>query len=387
MSVERIPVEKICTVGGTQPRAILDAQVVEEYFEAQARGDAFPPIDVVYDGEFYWPYDGFHRIEVCRRASAPLIPARVIQGTVEDARWLSCAANATHGLRRSNGDKRRAVETALRHDRGAGMSDRAIAEHVGVHHSTVAQIRGELEATGGIRQLETRLGKDGKERRLPEKSSKEEEKQEVVYPEPNEQGNYLPWTSYDWKEYKPEDPRLSGCWVRELVAGEDPEGDTLVGDPLYAVGWGARLGKRATVIQASTDTLTTMGAQYGASCMVDWVEEVYPTLSEADQAMARALLRWLEYALGCTSQEVAFNVEEPEQDPEEPEAKPKLQVVPVSKGAVRTSREAIEWFSAEGGPWIDHGLELRGQVEYVQVLRAMKALTLIRDAVRQIHAG
>lgn len=167
--IQPIQVALIRTDGGTQPRAGVTMAVVEEYVEALTDGADFPPVKVVYDGQSYWLYDGFHRVEAHRLAQAPMIDAEVAQGTVEDAKWLSFAANTAHGLRRTTADKRRAVEAALLHPRGQKASDRGIAEHVGVSHVMVASVRGELTATGRIFQLETRVGQDGKERRLPEK--------------------------------------------------------------------------------------------------------------------------------------------------------------------------------------------------------------------------
>jgi hypothetical protein len=52
------------------------------------------------------------------------------------------------GLRRTNEDKRGAVEQALKHPKAGKMSDRAIAEHCGVTHSFVAKVREEVATTG-----------------------------------------------------------------------------------------------------------------------------------------------------------------------------------------------------------------------------------------------
>lgn len=51
---------------------------------------------------------------------------------------------------------------ALRHPKGAKLSDRQIAEHCGVSHATVIKIRAELESTGQIDQSPTRTGRDGR---------------------------------------------------------------------------------------------------------------------------------------------------------------------------------------------------------------------------------
>lgn len=75
---------------------------------------------------------------------------------LQDQRWqflLRCSgkrkahrlANKAHGLRRTNEEKQEAVKHALLHPQAKGMSDRKIAEHVGVHHSTSADWRKKLE--------------------------------------------------------------------------------------------------------------------------------------------------------------------------------------------------------------------------------------------------
>ncbi|RMD90366.1 MAG: streptomycin biosynthesis regulator, partial [Alphaproteobacteria bacterium] len=60
----------------------------------------------------------------------------------------ACGANSSHGLRRTNADKRRAVETLLRDEEWSQWGDRKIARKCAVHHSFVAKIRREL--TGAI---------------------------------------------------------------------------------------------------------------------------------------------------------------------------------------------------------------------------------------------
>jgi hypothetical protein len=167
MSTEWIYIDKIRRDGGTQPRAGLDYQIVQEYAEAYVRGDKFPPVDVVHDGTSYWLVDGFHRVQGSLDAGNEEIECNVAPGTQSDAQWRSYASNAKHGLRRSNADKRRAVEAALRHPAGTAQSDRAIAEHVGVDHKTVGAIRRELEGTGEIPQSETRTGMDGRTITVP----------------------------------------------------------------------------------------------------------------------------------------------------------------------------------------------------------------------------
>jgi len=63
------------------------------------------------------------------------------------------------------------VRAALTHPKTIEekLSDRQIAEHVGVSDRMVNKYRTELESTAKVSQLSERKGKDGKVRKLPEK--------------------------------------------------------------------------------------------------------------------------------------------------------------------------------------------------------------------------
>jgi len=152
--------------GDTQPRAAIDPGVVAEYAEALEAGAEFPPVEVVCDGATYWLVDGFHRFYAHRRHKRTQIRAVVTTGELKDARWKSLGANKTHGLRRTNADKAKAVQKALKlHPE---LSDRAIAEHVGVSNDMVRRYRAAMERqvseydTSNHSRPTTRVGRDGK---------------------------------------------------------------------------------------------------------------------------------------------------------------------------------------------------------------------------------
>lgn len=148
--------------GGTQPRDGLNTVYVSELAQAIEDGAALPPIDVMHDGANYWLYDGYHRVAAHRQANILTIPATIHQGSQQDAQWRSYAANQTHGLRRTNDDKKRAILAALRHPNAAALSDREIARHLGVDHKTVATYREHLQSTGEIPSQTQRTGADGR---------------------------------------------------------------------------------------------------------------------------------------------------------------------------------------------------------------------------------
>lgn len=156
---------KLATIridGGTQPRAAIDDELVDDYTEALGRGIKFPPVDVFFDGETYWFADGFHRCRSYEKLKKQKVPATIHQGTQADAQWFSYGVNATHGQRRTNADVGHAVKAALKHPKARGMSDRAVAEHCGVSHETVRKYRAGAAASCQFLTRAVREGRDGK---------------------------------------------------------------------------------------------------------------------------------------------------------------------------------------------------------------------------------
>lgn len=143
----------IRTDGGTQMRATLDEGTITEYAMAMQAGALFPTIVVYYDGESYWLGDGFHRLAAHKRIFDGLIDCEVRSGTRRDAVLCAAGANAVHGLRRTNADKRRAVEALLRDEEWAQWSDREIARKCNVSHHMVAELRS--AHTGNSPSMET----------------------------------------------------------------------------------------------------------------------------------------------------------------------------------------------------------------------------------------
>ena len=148
--------------GATQPRSGLDAQHVEDLIQALTDGATLPAIDVMFDGTFYWLFDGYHRTEAHERLGRTKIFANVHQGEQADAQWASYAANKAHGLKRSNEDKKRQVLAALRHAKAPTFSNREIARHIGVDEGTIRYYRTQMESTAEIPQSTTRTGADGR---------------------------------------------------------------------------------------------------------------------------------------------------------------------------------------------------------------------------------
>ena len=148
---------------GTQTRAHIDDSIVLDYSEAMARDDRLPPVVVFQseNGDFILA-DGFHRVRAARHAKLGHILGEVRQGGRPDALRFALGANHKHGLRRTNGDKRRAVEIALAEF--GNQSDRLLGQLCGISQTFVGNVRHQLST---VYSSPLRLGRDGKVRALP----------------------------------------------------------------------------------------------------------------------------------------------------------------------------------------------------------------------------
>lgn len=156
--MENVPLDKLELHPDIQSRVEIDLETVQDYAEDIEAGVCFPPVQVIKEDGHYWVWDGFHRVIAARRAAKPTLAAYVKSGAFQTAQWLASGANIAHGLRRSNADKRRAVEMAL--GANSTLSDRLVAQHCGVSPTTVGTIRAELTVQSG--QSTQRTGADGR---------------------------------------------------------------------------------------------------------------------------------------------------------------------------------------------------------------------------------
>jgi len=130
--------------GGTQPREFINQDVVNEYADEMVESDNFPPMIVFNDGANYWLADGFHRYFANKKAGFVEVNCDVRTGTMRDAVLFSVSANAVHGLRRTNDDKRKAVMVLLEDLEWSEWSDKEIARRCNVSAMTVGRIKKSL---------------------------------------------------------------------------------------------------------------------------------------------------------------------------------------------------------------------------------------------------
>lgn len=142
-----VPLEKIRLDGATQMRAGIDEGAIVEYSEAIKAGVKLPLPILYYDGDSYFVGDGHHRLNAYATAGQTQISAEVRSGTQRDAILYAAGANAQHGLRRTNADKRRAVETLLRDEEWGKWPQGRIAEACGVSREYVSRVSKEVGAS------------------------------------------------------------------------------------------------------------------------------------------------------------------------------------------------------------------------------------------------
>jgi rubrerythrin len=144
--IRALTLDSIRIDGGTQPRCEIDTALVTEYAGDIEAGAELPPVVVFQDGTDTWLADGFHRYHATNTAGKDRIAAECHPGTLRDAILWSVGANASHGKRRTNADKRKAVETLLALDGWSDKPNREVARQCRVDEGTVRKYRSELSA-------------------------------------------------------------------------------------------------------------------------------------------------------------------------------------------------------------------------------------------------
>ena len=160
-------VSSICVHIEIQSRVRVDDATVMEYVEAWKAGADFPAIDVFHsDDRIHYLADGFHRLLGAKKAGELSIPSRLHKGSARDAFLFACTANQTHGLRRTNADKRHMVTRFLSDQEWAKWSDRRIAEQCGVSQTFVSSLRSQVTTVVTSNSADDlpvpRVGIDGK---------------------------------------------------------------------------------------------------------------------------------------------------------------------------------------------------------------------------------
>lgn len=246
-----VEISQIRTDGETQPRVDLDQATIAEYTAAYRAGAKFPPISLFYDGESFWLADGFHRLAAAKAAGRTTIHEDITPGTLRDAILYSLSANSKHGLRRSNADKRRAVQTLLDDSEWGSWSDHELARRCAVSVSFVGDVRKShcSPTTVTTQQARTVKTKHGTTTTMNTanvgKKSKPEEPEKPAKPTPPPEPEYTPLDAAQDQISDLQDA-LARAAVGELSAEEKEEAAGLI----------SRLRDEIRVLKASLKAVT-----------------------------------------------------------------------------------------------------------------------------------
>lgn len=165
-----IRISDIDIESSVQVRARIDPDTVQDYADhILAKKPPLPPI-VVFGPDSrgkYFLSEGWHRLRANQRAGRDSIDATIKEGGWKDALEHALGSNSAHGLRRSNADKRRTVELALKH--WPNWNDQMLSSKCAVSDRFVWGVRKESTPPNGSDVLEPRviLRKDGTTMTLP----------------------------------------------------------------------------------------------------------------------------------------------------------------------------------------------------------------------------
>jgi ParB-like chromosome segregation protein Spo0J len=172
----------------TQSRESISEETVAEYAESMLDGQKFPPMTVFFDGIEHYLVDGYHRYFACKKAGIEDFEVKVINGTLRDAVLYATGVNDDHGLRRTNGDKRKAVMTLFNDLEWAEWSDGAIARKCKVSTTFVGRVRKSLELE---RTEKKYINKHGQEKTINTEKISAPKAAPVVQPEVPQEDEHL----------------------------------------------------------------------------------------------------------------------------------------------------------------------------------------------------
>jgi len=175
-----IKLEDVVVVDELQGRVGTMQNKVDEYAELYDEGTKFPPVSVMVIDKKYYLIDGFHRVAALTKLGEYEVEADVVEGsTLDDAKLASWAANKSHGIPRTQADKRRTIEEMLASPLTSDWSDRQIAKHAGVSHVFVWRMRSQskehAETPEVVHRVERQAPVQVKEPELKDEAPQESE--------------------------------------------------------------------------------------------------------------------------------------------------------------------------------------------------------------------
>ena len=139
-----------------QSRVEMNNEYISELREIwrEDRGigkQTLPPVVVFTNGKgTFWLADGYHRCYSAELEGIKKVNCEERFGNERDAQLYAIGANKAHGLRRTAGDKRKAILLLLNDLEWSSWTQEKIAKHCGVSQQYVSKVRQQLDqvATG-----------------------------------------------------------------------------------------------------------------------------------------------------------------------------------------------------------------------------------------------
>jgi uncharacterized ParB-like nuclease family protein len=231
MNALEIPLEKVVLDNAQQMRIEgLDDLTVQNYAGQMQDGEYLPPIIVLKKNGQYICYDGFHRVTARNLIGEATIEALIYEEEKE-AQEAALKANLKHGRHLSIADKKRLFRQ-LAYEGGLweNLSNRKIAQILGVSHVIVGSWETVFKMNDGIERSTLRLGADGRiidTAKIGSQNQSSQHLKDIVWKYPRQMGIKLAslinlreldpnlLEIHEFEEVDPSDP-LNLC-VRDLV--------------------------------------------------------------------------------------------------------------------------------------------------------------------------
>lgn len=144
-----LPIKSIVVDEEIQQRIKTSNGTINDYARLLKEEHKFPAITVFINqvaGEEpkYYLADGFHRLQAYQKNGKEEIPCEIYKGSKLTAKIFAAGCNGTHGLKRSNHDKKKAVITVLTDSTWNRLSDNEIARHCHVSQPFVSKLRSKV---------------------------------------------------------------------------------------------------------------------------------------------------------------------------------------------------------------------------------------------------
>lgn len=150
IEIKSLPIASINVDEEIQQRIKTSKGTIKDYARLLKEDHTFPAITVFMnqtenEEPEYYLADGFHRLQAYQNNGKEEIPCEIYKGSKLVAKFYAAGCNGTHGLKRSNQDKKKAVTTVLTDSTWKRMTDSEIAKHCHVSQPFVGKIRKKID--------------------------------------------------------------------------------------------------------------------------------------------------------------------------------------------------------------------------------------------------